>query len=144
MRRNSLAALAAQNPAAVSKTRAEMEKAEKGAGEFLKMAADQERDDGAAKVTRVLGTYRARLAAMTPQDRATHAWLIGDDFVAPGTPNANAIVRRNPAFYRARKSPAEVRAILVKMPNMQDEVREQHLQAYRQFDWAALKALLGK
>lgn len=32
---------------------------------------------------------------------ASPAWVIGVDFVAPGTPNSNAIVRINPAFYRA-------------------------------------------
>ena len=46
---------------------------------------------------------------------------------------------------RARTGPAEVRAILVKMPNrMEVVVREQHLQAYREFDWAAVKRLLAK
>ncbi len=140
-----LASLARQNPSAVAKTRAEFEKVEKGQGEFLKMLADQERDEGAAKTASAVGTYRTQLAAMSPQDRATHAWLVGYDFVAPGTPDANAIVRQNTAFYRARTSPAEVRAILVKMPNrMEVEVREQHLQAYQQFDWAAVKRLLSE
>lgn len=140
-----LATLATQDPSKVAKTRAEMEKAEKGAGEFLKMLADQEGNEGGARVSSAGDRIRARLASMTPQERAAHAWLVGDDFVAPGTPNANAVVRQNPAFYRARTSPAEVRAILVKMPNrMQIEVREQHLQAYTQFDWAAVKRLLSE
>jgi len=43
--------------------------------------------------------------------------MIGYDFVAPGTPNATAIVRIDPDFYRARRSSAEVRAILVRIPN---------------------------
>jgi hypothetical protein len=140
-----LAALARQDPSAVAKTRTEFEKVEKGQGEFLKMLADQERDGGAARTANAMSTYRTQLAAMTPSERATHAWLLNDEFVAPGTPDANAIVRRNPALYRARTGPAEVRAILVKMPNrMEVLIREKHLQAYRQFDWAAVKRLLSE
>jgi len=70
--------------------------------------------------------------------------MIGYDFVAPGTPNATAIVRIDPDFYRARRSSAEVRAILVRIPNAYREMKSQHEQMYREFDWAALKALLSK
>jgi hypothetical protein len=138
-----LAMLAAQDPTKVAKTRADMEKADKEAGEFLKKLADEE-PDNAGQLTVYGDKLRAQIAAMTPQERSAPAWIVGNDFVAPNTPNANAITRINPAFYRARKSPAEVRAILVLMPNRNPEyVAEQHLQMYRQFDWAALKRLLA-
>lgn len=142
-REQMLANLAAQEPSKVAQIRADMEKADKEAGEFLKKLADEE-PENAGRLTEYGDKLRAEIAAMAPAERASPAWLLGYDFVAPMTPGANAIVRTNRAFYRARKSPVEVRAILVLMPNrMQDEVREQHLKMYQQFDWAALKRLLA-
>ena len=88
---------------------------------------------------------RAQLAAMTPAERASPAYIIDlFEFVAAGTPNAHAIVRENPAFYRARRSPVEPRAILVILPNQDPIVRDAHRQLYREFDWATLKGLLDQ
>jgi hypothetical protein len=81
---------------------------------------------------------------MTPAERALPAWLSGFDLVPAGTPNAVAVVRRNPQFYRARTSPFEVRAILVEIPYPHKENVAQHQQMYREFDWEALKLLLTK
>jgi hypothetical protein len=64
------------------------------------------------------------------------------DLVPAGLPNAHAIVRANPAFYRARQSPVEPRSMLVIMPNAYKELKDQHLQLYRELDWAAVKRLL--
>ena len=54
-----------------------------------------------------------------------------------------AIVRKNPAFYRARTSPLEARAILVSMPNGYKELWPQQEALYKQFDWAALKKMVN-
>ena len=70
---------------------------------FLKMAADEARARGGKALTVFGDRLRAEIAAMTPQERASPAWVIGTDFVSPGTPNASAIVRWNPDFYRAGK-----------------------------------------
>ena len=139
-----LAIVAASDPSKVAKMRADMEKADTEAGAYLKKLADEE-PGNASQMTVYGDRIRAQIAAMTPEERAAPAWVVGFDFVAPGTPSANAIVRINPAFYRARKSATEVRAILVTMPfgRVQDEIREQHLQLYKQFDWSALKRLLA-
>jgi hypothetical protein len=81
---------------------------------------------------------------MTPAERASPAWVRGPDLVPAGSPNAAAIVRVNPAFYRARRSPAEVRAILVHLQNVPVEREAQRQQMVRDLDWAALKRLLNR
>jgi len=139
-----LAVLAAQDPTKVAKTRADMEKAEQGAGEFLKMAADEERGRVGAGQTALGDRLRAQIAAMTPEERAWPAWAIGFELVPPGTPNAQAIVRRNPDFYQASKSPVEVRAILVHFQNVKEARVSQRQRMFREFDWAALRRMLNR
>lgn len=124
--------------------RADLEKAEKGAGEFLKQAADQERADAGRSLTAFGDRLRTQIAVMTPEERSTPAWVIGLDLVEPGTPNAMAITRFNPAFYRSGTSSLEVRAILVHVPNVKEPRRSQREQMFREFDWAALKRLLSR
>ena len=55
-----------------------------------------------------------------------------------------AIVRADPAFYRARASAFEARAVLVHIPNTYAELKAQHLQMYKDLDWSALKAMVNK
>lgn len=94
-------------------------------------------------IAAVTDRFRAELAAMTPQERASPAFVFGTQELVPaGTPNAMAVVRANPAFYRARRSPVEPRAVLVQMPNTYPELKAQHWQMYREFDWDGLKRLL--
>jgi hypothetical protein len=81
---------------------------------------------------------------MSPQERASPAFLFGNQELHPaGTHGAMAVVRTNPAFYRARVSPFEPRALLVTMPNAYKELKEQHWQLYRELDWAAVKRLVN-
>ena len=136
--------LAAQDPSKVAQTRADMEKAEKEGGEFLRKAAEEERARGGTGETVLGNKLRAQLAAMTPEERASPAWAIGFDLFPPGTPNARAIVRWNPDFYRAGKSPVEVRAILVHFQNVKAARVSQRQQMFREFDWAALKRLINQ
>jgi hypothetical protein len=117
------------------------------AGETLRKEEPSERAElerAQASATAAGDKLRAQIAAMTPAERAAPAWLVGFDFVPAGTPNAHAIVRMKPDFYRTRTSPVEVRAILVEIPNPYRQRQTQHRQLYEQFDWAALKRLLGK
>lgn len=86
---------------------------------------------------------RSQIEAMTPDVRASPAWTNGLDLVPAGTPGAFAIVRENPSFYRARTSPFEVRAILVRWPGAREEMKAIHEQVYREFDWEGLKKLLA-
>ena len=55
----------------------------------------------------------------------------------------NAIVRHNPAFYRAGQSLVEPQAVLVTMTNEHTELKDQHMQLYRELDWAAVKRLVN-
>jgi len=102
------------------------------------------RDKTLAGLTAHGDRMRARIAAMTPAERAAPAWVGGTDIVPAGTIGARAAVRRNPAFYRARTSPFEVRAILVHIPGAMPQLRAYHEQVYKEFDWEGLKRLLAQ
>ena len=142
-----LAGVAIGNASQVEKVRGDLEKADQQAEETLKKQEPQEREEldrQRAAATAAGDKLRAHISAMTPAQRASPAFMVGFDFVEAGTPDAEAIVRLDPDFYRVRRSPAEVRAILVRIPNALAEAKSQHEQMYREFDWAALKALLAK
>ncbi len=88
--------------------------------------------------------FRAQIAALSPEERAAPAFVFGNQELVPaGTPDAMAVVRADPAFYRARGSPFEARAVLVEMPNTEDELKAQHWQLYRELNWAAVKRLVN-
>ena len=87
--------------------------------------------------------YRAQIIAMTPAERTSPAFMVGFDLVPAGTPNAHAIVRKNPTFYRAANSLLEPRAIVVRMPNARKEDRSQQAELYKQLDWAAIRKMVN-
>ena len=141
------AIVAKTNPAQAAKMRADMEKAELDATDRLRRAdADDraQRDRSMASLTTPGNKYRAQIAAMTPAERASPAYLVGDGLVPAGTPNAHAIVRRNLSFYRAGGSPLEPRAIVVRMEDVFAPYRSQHEQLYKQLDWAAIKKMVSR
>jgi len=146
-RNEELFAIIARNSAEqAAKTRAEMEKLEQAEAEKLRRSDASDREEQAKDLAgyKAVGDgYRARIAAMNPQERSSQALLVGDDLVPPGTKDAYMIVRKNPAFYRTRTSPVEARAILVSMPGGYKELRPQQEQLYKQFDWAALKKMVN-
>ena len=86
---------------------------------------------------------RGQIAAMTPAERASPAFLVGDEFQSAGTPNARAVVQANPAFYRARRSPFEPRAVLVHFEGTYDPIMPQARRMYETIDWAAIKRLVN-
>ena len=140
------AVIASSNPAQAAKTRADMEKLEQAEGETLKRADAFEREKNAkviATMKAIGDAYRAEIAKMTPAERASQAYVVGDDLVPAGAPDAQSFVRKNPAFYRARTSPLEPRAILVSMPNGYKELWPQQEQLFKQFDWTALKKMVN-
>ncbi len=141
-----LTGVAQSDPSAVPKLRADLEKLEREGEATFKKSDAQEREDLArarANLTVPGDKLRAQIAAMSPQERASPAMVSGLDLVPMGAPNAHAVVRRNPAFYRARQSPVEPRMVLVRMPNAYKELKEQHMQLYRELDWAAVKQLVN-
>jgi len=106
--------------------------------------ARAETDKRIAGLTVFGDKLRARIAAMSREERASPAFVLDlDEFVSPGTPNARAIVRENRAFYRPRSSPLEARALLVRLPNTHKELRDQQRQMLDQLDWPAVKRLVN-
>jgi hypothetical protein len=140
-----VAGVAQVDPAKAAKARADLENADRFAGEtHLKNepAERAELDRIRANATAGGDKIRARIAAMTPAERASPAYVVDMLDVAPaGTPDAIAIVRVNPDFYRTRRTPVEPRVILVRIPidHRQPALRRQLI---REFDWEALKRLL--
>jgi hypothetical protein len=140
------ALIAANNPAQAAKTRADMEKAEQAEGAKLKAADAFEREKNAKVVAtmRAIGDrYRAQLAAMTPAERTSVAYVYNDELVPAGTPDAVTFVRKNPAFYRVRTSVLEPRAILVSLPGAYMHNRPQQAEFYKQLDWAAINKMVN-
>jgi hypothetical protein len=133
------------DPARAAKMRADMEKAEQAETETLKRGDAYERAQvtkNLAALTAVGDKYRAQIAAMTAQERTAPAFIAEPDLVPAGTPNANAVVKKNPAFYRTTGSPLQPRLILVHMPSAYPEYRVQQQQLYEQLDWAAIKKMV--
>ncbi len=125
------------DPAKAEKLIQDLEKAEREQTEMFRKAAQAPNPfvDG----------LRARIAAMTPAERALPAFVSGNDFVPPTSPIAHAVVRENPAFYRARRSPVEPRAVLVRIPQRTyKELEAERQQMFREFDWAALKRIVTR
>jgi hypothetical protein len=122
-----------------------MEAADRKAGETLKKEEPAERvelEKMKANATAAGDRLRAGIAAMTPAERASPAWVDGMDLVPAGSPNALAIVKRNPAFFRVRTTSSAPRAILVTVPFPHEQNKALHQQMFREFDWEALRRLL--
>ena len=128
--------MAATDRAKAAQFRRDMEKAEREQTEALKTLDE--------KTRRLADPFRAKIAAMTPVERAMPAFVSGLDFAPANVPNAHAIVRENPAFYRARQSPVEPRAVFVYIPpSAYRELEPQRRQMFREFDWTALKRMVA-
>lgn len=141
-----LAVITQVAPAEAAKVRADMERNELAETEKLRKADAFERAQlgkNMAALTAAGDTYRAQIAAMTPKERSSPAFLLGYDLVPAGTPQAYAMVRKNPAFYRARNSPFEPRAIVVMMPNTHKEYWDEQERLYKELDWAAIKKMVN-
>jgi hypothetical protein len=142
-----VAGIAQVDPAKAAKARADLENGDRVAGEtHLKNepAERAELDKIRANATAPGDRIRARIAAMNPAERASPAYVVDIlDVVPAGTPDANAIVRVNPDFYRTRRTPLEPRVILVRIP-LDERLPAQRRQLIREFDWDALKRLLVK
>lgn len=149
-RRNDYAATVAAIPdkAQAGKMREEFEKTEREVTASLKKSEASDRKE-LSQPKAVADSVRAQLAAMTPAQRAADFWSLGDlKPVPPNTPNARRIVSPKPGFYRMKRSPLEIRAILVTMniervdiPGSR-ELDHAVYEAYTKLDWAALAGML--
>jgi hypothetical protein len=127
-------------------------------GEKLKAQEAGNRELLAQAASLAIGPkLRARLAAMTAEERATPAWLANGtgngvyEMAPPGTPGAARLVALNPTFFRATGSRVAVRLINVYLrqseaheagAGVNQAVNRAAYQVYRTLDWAALARLL--
>ena len=136
-RDETIAVIATRNPAQAAELQRTLEQAERAQTEQLRAL------DAQYPVARLGDRYRTQLAAMTPAERASPALVHGLDLVPASAPSPHPVVRENPAFYRARRSPTEPRAALVFMPLPYKPLEALYRQAYGEFDWAAVKKLVN-
>lgn len=159
-REAAIQAAAATMPAAeVAKLRRMLEDTEREVGEQLKasQSADRvQRQEGLRQFSANTEAIRAELKSMTPADRklpaiydetgggklnATDKSLVDKD-----GPGMRRMVTSVPGFWRARKSPVEVRSIEVEITatgtGLVPAVNNALIQTSRKLDWAALNKLL--
>jgi hypothetical protein len=104
---------------------------------------------------------RARLAAMTPAERAAPAWLANYfaratepyALASPETPNAGRLIALNPAFFRSTGSRVAARLITVYLTQSEPHERGAGVNQtvnravyaiYQTLDWAALARILER
>ena len=120
-------------------------------------ADDQERNRAnLARSQQLDDAFSRELEAMTPEERRMPAWInnaLTDGPIATGNrmtsdpaPPAWRVLTPNYDFYRARRSPVEVRrvdiSISITRTGLQPKVRTALLQTFRKLDWAAFNQLL--
>ena len=157
-REEALKALAQiQSAAEVAKLRKTMEDAERDAGEQFKKNETQDRED-AKNAFSATDTMRAELNRMTPAQRKLPAILDTDptrtEWNATGASmrdrdtinnSVHRVLTPNYDFWRARKSPADMRTVLVYLEGAPSpQVLNAVYQMYKKFDWRALAALVDQ
>ena len=151
-RDEALAAAEKADPAAAAAARKEALDIERQITEQLRAAEAEER----AENQKLLAAdtpgdrWRAKLAAMTPEERALPAWTLGsgnDEFFEPNAPEAVRIVRANPAFYGPRSSRIAPRGVVVRFTaNLTchaPAVQRAFHAVYEKLDYGALQRLIG-
>jgi hypothetical protein len=129
-------------------------------GEKLKAQEAADRELLARSLPLAIGPkLRARLAAMTPEERATPAWLANGtgngayELAPPETPGAARLVALNPAFFRSTGSRVVVRLINVYFSQEEPHewgagpnqvVNRAIYQIYQTLDWTALARLVER
>jgi hypothetical protein len=141
-----IATVARTDPSAAAKLRADLEKLERDTPASLKQldaTARESAQKSAVLFSKNADGLRAKVAAMTPAQRASPAFLLRGELQPAGTPNAVALVRANPAFYRTRRSPFEPRAVLVRFDGVYDPLKPQQRRMFETLDWAAINRLVN-
>jgi hypothetical protein len=157
-REEAIKVIAQAAPAEAAKLRTELEKAEREAGENFKKNESADREEAKTAFT-VTDNMRAELNRMTPAQRKLPAIIDTDptrtEWRASGASmrdrdTASIMVHRvftpNYDFWRARKSPVEVRTIAVHFAasDAPPPILNVVWQTYKKFDWRALAALLDQ
>jgi hypothetical protein len=141
-----------QGRAAADELRKTLEQREREVTERLKADDVEERKRHQA----VLGTpsqadeYRARIAAMSPSERASPAYAPygSTELLASDDPWARRVLTPDPEFWRVRRSRVEVKSITVAFhPHLTcgaPAVRDAVWKAYQTLDWAAIKRIVDR
>ena len=147
-------------PAAdIARTRQTLEASERDVTERLRRSEPEHRERGneaLAKVSVVGDNMRAELAAMSEAERRMPAYITdaldrgpnatGWRLTTDEAPPAWRVLTPNYDFYRARRSPSEVRSVSVSIRMSQSclapKIQASLWQAYHKLDWGAFNALL--
>lgn len=149
-------AITAIDKSQVATVKAEMERSEEATGESLRQNDAMERaqlSQTLAADTARLTQRRSELAAMSPADRASAAWVGGNEatvrLTAPGAPGAYHLIADKPDYYRIKGSRLEVRSLLIGFrltdakPGSPGEWGDRAVSdSYKAFDWAAAARML--
>ncbi len=148
-----------QPPAEVEAVRRQLEGTEQEVTEVLRAAeaADRERNrEALAASDGRLGRLAAELAQMTPAERSMPTYIndaaaegpiaTGSRLTADPEPPSRRVFTIDHDFWRARRSPVEVRSIRVhiglSMTGLRPPVRHALLETFKHLDWAAVRLLL--
>ena len=141
-----------QGRATAEELRRTLEQTEREVGQQLKAQdAEERRNNQALLGARSQGDeYRARIAAMTPAERASPAYAPygSTELLGPKDELARRVLTPDPEFWRVRRSRVEVHSITVAFhsgltcgaPAVQDALWK----AYQALDWAAIKRIADR
>ena len=141
-----------QGRAAAEELRKTLEQTEREVTERLKAGDAEERK----QMQEVLGApsqgdqYRARIAAMSPAERASPAYAPygSTELLAPTDEWARRVLTQDPEFWRVRRSRVEVHSITVAFHSSltcgAPAVQEAVWKAYQALDWAAFKRIVDR
>ncbi len=145
-------AVQTQGRAAAEELRRALEQTEREVTERLKAEDAEERK----RNQEILGApsqgdeFRARIAAMSPTERASPAIAPynSTELVAPDDPEGHRVLTPDPEFWRVRRSRVEVHSITVvfhaSLTCGVPAVRDALWKAYQTLDWAAIKRIVDR
>ena len=141
-----------QGRAAADELRKTLEQTEREVTEQLRAqdAEERKRNQDVLGAPSQGDQYRARIAAMTPVERASPAYAPygSTELLAPTDELARRVLMPDPEFWRVRRSRAEVHSITVAfhahLTCGAPAVRDALWKAYRALDWAAIKRIVER
>jgi hypothetical protein len=141
-----------QGRAAAEELRKMMEQTEREVGEQLKAqdAEERKRSQEVLSAPSQADQYRARIAAMSPAERASPAYSPygSTELLAPTDEWARRVLTQDPEFWRVRRSRVEVHSITVAFHSSltcgAPAVQEALWKAYQAIDWAAIKKIVDR
>lgn len=154
-REQMLAAVASVDKAQVAKTRADLERADREAGESYKKTEAPEREQAARNLAAAKGRLSqvsGQLAEMSATERAMPAWVQPNPdgtykFAVPGTEGFHHLIADKPDYYRFKGSRVQLRSLLITFRIQEYTGEEQADRAvadsYKAFDWTAAARLLS-